>query len=144
MAAFSPDGQRVITGGQDDVARLWKTDGTPVASLEGHTDVVNWAAFSPDGRLIATASTDGSVRLWTMDGNFLAKVEGHTQGVTCASFSPDGIYLVTASRDGTARLWSIFENLDAMLLEAAQRVGRMLTNSECQRYLHTETCIPKK
>jgi WD40 repeat protein len=144
MAAFSPDGQRVITAGQDDVARLWKTDGTPVASLEGHTDVVNWAAFSPDGKLIATASKDGSVRLWTMDGNFLAKVEGHTQGVTCASFSPDGIYLVTASRDGTARLWSIYENLNAMRVEAAQRVGRTLTQSECQRYLHTETCTPKK
>jgi len=144
MAAFSPDGQRVITAGQDDIARLWKKDGTPVVSLEGHTDVVNWAAFSPNGKLIVTASKDGSVRLWTMDGNLLVKVGGHTQWVTCASFRPDGIYLVTASRDGTVRLWSIFENLDAMRIEAAQRVGRMLTDSECQRYLHTEICTPTK
>ena len=140
MAAFSPDGQMVITAGQDGGARLWLTDGTPFASLEGHADMVNWAAFSADGKLIATASNDGTARLWTMDGKFLASVESHTHWVTSTGFSPDGLYLVTASQDGTVRLWSTFENLEAMLAEADQRVGRWLTETECQRYLHLETC----
>jgi hypothetical protein len=38
-------------------------------------------------------------------------------------------------------LWSIFENLEAMQAEAALRVGRGLTETECQRYLHQETCL---
>jgi WD40 repeat protein len=140
LAAFSPDGQRVLTAGQDGIARLWQPDGTPVASLEGHTQMVNWAAFSPDGKLIATASSDGSVKLWTSDGKLLANVEGHTNWVSCANFSPDGVTLVTAGWDGTVRLWSVFESLEAMQAEAAQRVGRSLTQDECLRYLRQENC----
>jgi WD40 repeat protein/energy-coupling factor transporter ATP-binding protein EcfA2 len=141
MAAFSPDGQMVVTAGLDGIARVWLADGTPIVSLEGHTQMVNWASFSPDGKLIATASNDGNVRLWTINGKFLASVEGHTNWVTCASFNPNGNYLATASWDGTVRLWSIFVDLEAMRSEAALRVGRELTETECQRYLHQETCL---
>ena len=77
-----------------------------------------------------------------MEGDFLASVEGHTQGVVSAGFSQDGRFLVTASRDGTAWLWSTFEDLETMQTEAASRVGRGLTEAECQQVLHQETCPP--
>jgi hypothetical protein len=63
-AVFSPDGRRILTASNDNTARLWDSDGKPLATLQGHTGVVESAAFSTDGRRILTASDDGTARLW--------------------------------------------------------------------------------
>jgi WD40 repeat protein len=75
--AFAPDGRRVLSGGEDRVARLWDTQtGRELRCLEGHADWVWAVAFAPDGRLAATAGgtkvtaagweagTDFAIRLW--------------------------------------------------------------------------------
>ncbi|HWT48836.1 MAG TPA: hypothetical protein VN255_09740, partial [Mycobacterium sp.] len=64
--AFSPDGQRIISGSSDDAVRMWDaaTDRQIGAPLTGHTDIVTSVAFSPDGQRIASASADNTVRLW--------------------------------------------------------------------------------
>ena len=70
-AAFSPDGQRIVTASEDKTARVWNAaTGQQVAKLEGHTDNVFSAGFSPDGQRILTASGDGTARvyrIWTLD-----------------------------------------------------------------------------
>ena len=106
VAAFSPDGQRILTVAADSV-RIWDTvTGRQIATLEGHTGSVESASFSPDGQRIVTASADCSVRLWdTVTGRQIAALEGHTGSVESASFSPDGQRIVTASADCTVRIW---------------------------------------
>ena len=106
-AAFSPDGKRVVTASRDKTARVWDAaSGQPVATLRGHTDMVNSAAFSPDGQRVVTASEDKTARVWdAASGQLLASLQGHTSGVSSAAFSPDGKRIVTASRDKTARVW---------------------------------------
>jgi WD40 repeat protein len=48
-AAFSPDGQRVVTASDDKTARVWNaTTAQLLAKLEGHSARVGKAAFSPD------------------------------------------------------------------------------------------------
>ncbi len=55
MAAFSPDGHRILTASDDDTARLWQRDtGKQIAILRGHTDALRTAVFSPDGHRVLT------------------------------------------------------------------------------------------
>jgi WD40 repeat protein len=68
--AWSRDGTRVATGGEDRAIRVWRVDpkalghNTLEATLAGHTDTVTALAFSPDGRTLYSISDDGTLRLW--------------------------------------------------------------------------------
>jgi len=54
-AAFSPDGQRVVSGGNDHTVRLWNANtGQPVGPpMTGHQNTVTSVVFNPDGGRIA-------------------------------------------------------------------------------------------
>jgi hypothetical protein len=105
--ALSPDGTRVLTGSEDNTARLWDAaTGTPIATLAGHTLWVYAVAFSPDGTRVLTGSDDYTERLWdAATGTTLATLTGHTASVEAIAFSQDGTRILTGSLDNTARLW---------------------------------------
>jgi hypothetical protein len=65
--AFSPDGERIVSGGEDNALKLWDAQtGQEVMTLKGHTGYVASVAFSPDGKRIVSGSADkGSLRLLT-------------------------------------------------------------------------------
>lgn len=119
LVDLSPDGSRVVTGCDNNAARIWilsKTITEPVWDrstfkakyLYGHEQYISSVAFSPDGSRIATASGDGSARIWNaVTGQEIAVLRGHTGSVGSAVFSPDGSRLVTASSDETARVWDL-------------------------------------
>jgi WD40 repeat protein len=109
-AVFSPDGTRIVTGGDDHTARIWDAaTGHPIATLVGHEDAVLDAEFSPDGKRIVTASTDSTGRVWDAEtGRPLAVLitgSGLRYLVNSAEFSSDGKLIVTANADG-ARIWN--------------------------------------
>jgi WD domain, G-beta repeat len=110
-AAFSPDGQRVVTASKDYTARVWDLSGPrPVATvLEGHIGPVRSATFSPDGKRVVTASFDHTARVWDLSGPrpVATVLDGHAGDVSSATFSPDGKRVVTASDDHTARVWDL-------------------------------------
>jgi WD40 repeat protein len=123
-AAFSKDGQFLLTGSYDNNAILWRiSDGLQLRTLAGHHSWVSAVAFSPDDRYLLTASTDGSAKLWSPEGKELFSFNEHTQQVTSAVFSPvagENLAL-TGSYDKTAKLWDFS--------------GRVLQNFEghCER-----------
>ena len=63
--AFSPDGQRIVTGSWDQTARVWEAvSGRELITLKGHLTWVRSVTFSPDGQRIVTCSEDKTAKVW--------------------------------------------------------------------------------
>ena len=108
VARFAPTSNVLVTGGLDQVARLWDgATGAPLRVLRGHVGGVLDVAFSDSGGLVATASTDGTGRVWDPRyATLVATLPGHAGFVTAVDFSPGlGELIVTASRDRMARIF---------------------------------------
>jgi WD40 repeat protein len=105
-AAFSRDGQLVVTAGADDRAHVWNVaSGEQACPPLRHDGAVYRASFSPDGKRVLTASADGTARIWEVtSGREVCQAPRHRDEVVAASFSPDGKWFCTASTDGTARI----------------------------------------
>jgi dipeptidyl aminopeptidase/acylaminoacyl peptidase len=104
--AFSPNGQRIVTGSGDKTAKVWEaSSGKYLLTLTGHRSWIMSVAFSPDGRRIVTGCWDATAKVWEADsGNELLTLKGHGGPVWSVAFSPDGQRIVTGSGDQTARV----------------------------------------
>ena len=130
-AAFSPDGTRIVTAG-DNTARVWDASGNELTVLAGHTSRVNNAALNSYGTRIVTVSDD-TARVWdARSGKELAILKGHKGNIVSAAFSPDGTRIVTASyEDNTVRLWEIFAN--TQVSNTRENIPRCLTAHSVKR-----------
>lgn len=112
-AAFSPDGQTIVTGGGERTIRIWDSAGRELAKLSGHRHPVISLAVSPDGALLASGEGDvfgppGEVKLWDLSARReIAKLPPHEHGASSLAFSPNGELLATASWRGTVQLWDV-------------------------------------
>jgi WD40 repeat protein len=105
-ARFTWDGQRVITGGADKVARVWESErGKMVLELRGHTDGVTGVDVTSDGTRICTSSRyDQTARVWdAANGESLFEIK--QEGLTVAQFSPNEKQILTVADQEDAVLW---------------------------------------
>src|SRR6266511_1973101 len=105
-AAFSPDGQLLVTAG-GETAKLWEVEtGRELRAFVGHVGEVIGVAFSPDGRFVLTGGADHTARLWdARTGESIRSFSGHKKAVVRVAFSPNGKRVLTGSDDNTAKLW---------------------------------------
>jgi WD40 repeat protein len=117
--AFSPDGQTVASGSNDDTIKLWDAQtGKERQTLEGHSDHVQSVVFSPDGQTVASGSSDHTIKLWdAQTGKERQTLEGHSDVVWSVAFSPDGQTVASGSYDRTIKLWDAQTGKERQTLE---------------------------
>lgn len=119
--AWSPDGQMLASGGEDEIGRVWDTVGGQIRHNLGSQpeevaggerlfkDVfrsVYGVSWSLDGQTLASCGRDANICLWDTNTWQLRHVLRENSGaVFSVSWSPDGRTLAAVSYDNEVRLW---------------------------------------
>ncbi|HEY7336909.1 MAG TPA: protein kinase [Bryobacteraceae bacterium] len=102
MAIFSPDGERVVVGGESSV---WVQD-IRTGSVVGKFNDVNarWLKFTPDGTRLVTLDLEGNISIWRPDE------PDRLLTLRCAdrpsAFDIGANSLLCISYDGSIHLWN--------------------------------------
>ncbi|MCI0460848.1 MAG: serine/threonine-protein kinase, partial [Gemmataceae bacterium] len=123
-AAFSPDGQMLLTGNSDRTARLWSVpEGKPLGGPLTHPTSVSCVACSPDGRHLATAQSGGLIRLWTLPAGNPRDYHVAVGASALVRLSRDGRFLLPTGRSQYGNALRSTQVFDL----SSQRVGPPLT-----------------
>ena len=90
--AFSPKGDRVLSGSSDNTLKLWDAaSGECLRTFSGHGNSVLSCAFSLEGDRVLSGSSDNTLKLWdAASGECLRTFSGHGGWVRSCAFSPKG------------------------------------------------------
>ena len=105
---LSPNGDRLLSGGADKMARLWSTtDRKLIGAFEGHTNHIMAVAFNHDASEIATAGADREVKVWNVaTREKQITLSDRKSSFAALAWSPDGKKLAAITDKGGGAVYS--------------------------------------
>lgn len=124
---FTPDGQRLFTGGNDDTLRTWdvrlQERDAPVAR---HKQAVTQVMWHEGAQRLATGGDDGVVHVVDAQGRPLHAIEGPGR-VSSLAFSGDGQRLLVGRFDASgAALWDLRSGQQLLALKGLGHAHEVL------------------
>jgi len=128
VVAYSPDGKRLLWGGDKDALVVCEpADGPPRVIPGGGRQA--WAlAFSPDGLTYAGADPSGLVWLEDADSKkTLAEFKWFNAAAAALAFSPDGKVLAAGGEEGRIKVWNLSTGREMPAPHLPAEPGLMIT-----------------
>ena len=144
---ISPDGRRVLTGGQGSTIRLWDLDTRQSRNFDSEIPEIRSLAFSPDGKLALCGGDDAVVRLLDLESGERRELRGHKEFVMSVVFSPRSKRAYAAggmvwrdarlsdATDFAVRVWDLENGDQRQHLEGHKGAVRSLAVSSDGRYV---------
>ena len=136
--SFSPEGNVVVSGGDDGRLFFWDATSWQRTEALSSESLPIWSvAYSPDGDHLAIGTdggregrhaildADSPLVLWNTTSQSAEKTAaGHTARITSVAWSPDGEYIASGSADASVRVWT--KNLSPVnTLDSLARVSQV-------------------
>lgn len=103
---FSPDGQKILTGGVAAGIRLWDAEtGALERTLPG--PIADWyVAYAPDGSHVAGSNDLGDIYIWDLASDQITHIPAGNNGAIGIVYSPDSTILASTDISGLIHLWN--------------------------------------